>query len=131
MDSKIKILMAYVLNTGAITIVFCLVSITFVLTLPQTLGIYCIGLVMTKLYVNCYMAMLNGRIMLRSMSSAAHARNQLFKPHNSTPSDVFVDSVIGRPSISSSASHIHRSRLSAQREPPAPLVFLPSTFQGH
>ncbi|KAL6303388.1 hypothetical protein BKA93DRAFT_826674 [Sparassis latifolia] len=76
MDSTITVLMVYTLNTGVLTTAiffYCssVCSITAMATfsaLPDTFTVLCIEFLVTKMYINSFMAMFNARNKLRSQA---------------------------------------------------------------
>ncbi|OBZ74770.1 hypothetical protein A0H81_05693 [Grifola frondosa] len=65
MDSTITVLMVYTLNTGVITSVCSLASIASMAIAPSTFVVIAIEFLVTKLYVNSFLAMFNARSTLR------------------------------------------------------------------
>ncbi|KAL6306998.1 hypothetical protein BKA93DRAFT_130622 [Sparassis latifolia] len=70
MDSMIKLVMLYTINTGMITAICAVTSIVMVAALPNSLWMISFSFVLGKLYVNCFLAMLNARNALHSRNSA-------------------------------------------------------------
>jgi len=82
-DHVIHALMAYVVNTGALTAAFCiLILVTYVLAKKSLLfiGIYAIG---SKLYMNSLLGLLNSRDQLRNRTKgpSTFEAMQLSQPH--------------------------------------------------
>jgi len=68
-ESVINVLMAYVVNTGLLTAVTSSVSLILFATQQNNLIYVAVYLQLSKLYVNAYLAMLNGRGSLRERSN--------------------------------------------------------------
>ncbi|KAH9929337.1 uncharacterized protein B0H18DRAFT_207484 [Fomitopsis serialis] len=77
MDSTITVLMLYTLNTGVITSLCSLTAIITMTALPTTFAVISVEFMLTKLYVNSFLAMFNARNKLRMQSSIVDAEGVL------------------------------------------------------
>ncbi|GJE99482.1 hypothetical protein PsYK624_157460 [Phanerochaete sordida] len=72
-DSIVTILMAYVINTGLLTAIALTVNIVLFATEKRNFAFVALYFVISKLYVNAYLAMLNARTGIRQRMSQPEA----------------------------------------------------------
>ncbi|KAI0724648.1 hypothetical protein C8Q72DRAFT_889705 [Fomitopsis betulina] len=84
-DSTITLLMVYTLNTGVITSLCSLTAIVTMAALPTTFAVISVEFILTKLYVNSFLAMFNARSKLRGLGSIVDG-DALAHPLSSTSS---------------------------------------------
>ncbi|KAM5544618.1 hypothetical protein V8D89_001516 [Ganoderma adspersum] len=72
-DSMIQTLVVYTINTGLVTSVVGIVAFIFALIKPGNLVYFAMGIIVTKLYANSVLALLNTRRYLSSLSQAIDA----------------------------------------------------------
>ncbi|TFY68460.1 hypothetical protein EVJ58_g1000 [Rhodofomes roseus] len=82
-DSTITILMLFTLNTGVITSICSLTAIIAMAALPTSFAVISVELILTKLYVNSFLAMFNARNKLRSTGSIVDADGAILHPLSS------------------------------------------------
>ncbi|KZT03226.1 uncharacterized protein LAESUDRAFT_379142 [Laetiporus sulphureus 93-53] len=66
MDSTISVLMLFTVNTGIVTSLCSLTAMAMMAALPDTFAVLSVEFMVTKLYVNSFMAMFNARNSLRN-----------------------------------------------------------------
>ncbi|PIL32179.1 hypothetical protein GSI_05424 [Ganoderma sinense ZZ0214-1] len=72
-DSMIQTLVVYTINTGLVTSIVGMVAFVFALIKPGNLVYFAMGIIVTKLYANSVLALLNTRRYLSSLSQAIDA----------------------------------------------------------
>ncbi|EPT00014.1 hypothetical protein FOMPIDRAFT_1060560 [Fomitopsis schrenkii] len=111
-DSTITLLMVYTLNTGVITSLCSLTAIVTMAALPTTFAVISVEFMLTKLYVNSFLAMFNARNKLRGLGSIVDADavvQPLSSSATSSPTDRKVPAFAFSPTNSTGRSDLRVS----------------------
>jgi hypothetical protein len=79
-QSILNALLMYSVSTGAVTTIINALEIVAILALPNTLAYLAFILIQSKLYANCYLAMLNARRAILEKHAGTHKSVLLPKP---------------------------------------------------